>query len=122
MCLFIVSHRSMRVITFTPSTQGRTMRKYSVSVKSFSSAAQEKRIETSEALLGYLKEQKIVGKSFDEKPVFSMLSAMIKENKVDKTPTCVIKYSSMDVKKYVGTEEIWIGLTKLKTHLATVKK
>jgi protein-disulfide isomerase len=85
-------------------------------------AAQEKRIETSEALLGYLKEQKIIGKSFDEKPVFSMLSAMIKENKVDNTPTCVIKYSSMDVKKYVGTEEIWIGLTKLKTHLATVKK
>ena len=60
--------------------------------------------------------------SFDEKPVFSMLSAMIKENKVDNTPTCVIKYSSMDVKKYVGMEEIWIGLTKLKTHLATVKK
>ena len=58
----------------------------------------------------------------DEKAIFPLLSSLIKENKVDQTPTCVIKYSSMDVKKYVGTEEIWIGLTKLKTHLATVKK
>jgi len=51
-----------------------------------------------------------------------MLSAMIKENKVDSTPTCVIKYSATDVKIFVGTDEIWDGLTKFKAHLLTVKK
>ena len=85
-------------------------------------AAQAKRIQKEDALIAYLKEKKIFWKVMDEKAIFPLLSSLIKENKVDQTPTCVIKYSSMDVKKYVGTEEIWIGLTKLKTHLATVKK
>jgi hypothetical protein len=58
----------------------------------------------------------------DEKSIFPMLSAMIKENKVDSTPTCVIKYSATDVKIFVGTDEIWDGLTKFKAHLLTVKK
>jgi len=85
-------------------------------------AAQAKRIQKEDALIAYLKEKKIFWKVMDEKAIFPLLSSLIKENKVDQTPTCIIKYSSMDVKKYVGTEEIWIGLTKLKTHLATVKK
>ena len=85
-------------------------------------AAQAKRIQKEDALIAYLKEKKIFWKVMDEKAIFPLLSSLIKENKVSQTPTCVIKYSSMDVKKYVGTEEIWIGLTKLKTHLATVKK
>jgi len=85
-------------------------------------AAQVKNIKMEDELIGYLKEQKISWKVLDEKSIFPMLSTMIKENKVDQTPTCVIKYSATDVRKYVGTEEIWDGLTKLKSHLATVKK
>ena len=90
--------------------------------KTLFKAAQEKRIETKEALVSYLKEGKIVWKEFDEKPVFQMLSNLIKENKVDQTPTCVIRYSPMDVKKYVGDDEIWEGLSKLKAHISAGKK
>ncbi len=84
-------------------------------------AAQEKRIETREALLDHLKEQNIVWKVFDEKPVFFMLSQIIKQSKIDQTPTCVIRYSLTDEKKYVGADEIWGGLTKLKSQLETKK-
>jgi protein-disulfide isomerase len=85
-------------------------------------AAQVKNIKMEEDLLAYLKEQKISWKAMNEKSIYPLLSAMIKENKVGETPTCVIKYPSMDIKKYVGTDEIWDGLTKLKAHLATMKK
>jgi thiol:disulfide interchange protein DsbA len=86
--------------------------------KTLFKAAQEKSIETKESLAGYLKEEKIVWKEFDEKPVFQMLNNLIKENKVDRTPTCVIRYSPTDVKKYVGVDEIWDGLAILKTHIS----
>ncbi len=85
-------------------------------------AAQGKNIKMEDDLIGYLKEQKIFWKAMNEKSIFPLLSAIIKEHKVDATPTCVIKYSAVDVKKFVGTDEIWDGLTKLKAHLATVKK
>jgi thiol:disulfide interchange protein DsbA len=84
-------------------------------------AAQVTRIQEEGALLSYLNEKKISLKIMDEKTVFPMLSAITKENKVTATPTCVIKYSATDVKKFVGPEEIWDGLTKLKNHLKTVK-
>ena len=51
-----------------------------------------------------------------------MLSAKIKENSIRNTPTCVIKYSAKDVKKFIGDDKIWDGLTQLKSHLVTVKK
>jgi thiol-disulfide isomerase/thioredoxin len=81
------------------------------------SAAQVKSIQKEEIMLGYLSEQKIAWKPYDEKPVFQQLSRIIKENSVNKTPTCVIKYSATNVKKYVGDDEIWNGLTKLKSYL-----
>ncbi len=85
-------------------------------------AAQGKNIQDENALVAFLKEKKIVWKAMDEKSIFPLLSAVIKEHKVDATPTCVIKYSATDVKKYVGDDEIWDGLTKLKSHLAGAKK
>jgi len=85
-------------------------------------AAQVNRIQTEEELVAHLKDKKVLWKAMDEKSIFPLLSAIIKEHKVDATPTCVIKYSASDVKKYVGTDEIWDGLTKLKAYLATVKK
>ena len=85
-------------------------------------AAQAKHIQKEDALVAYLKEQKISWKTMDEKSIFPMLSAIIKENKIDSTPTCVIKYSATDVKKYVGDDEIWDGLTKLKLHLGVGKQ
>jgi hypothetical protein len=85
-------------------------------------AAQVKNIKMEDELIGYLKKQKISWKVMDEKSIFPMLSAMIKENKVDSTPTCVIKYSATDVKIFVGTDEIWDGLTKLRAYLGALKK
>ena len=84
-------------------------------------AAQSKGIKTEDALTTYLKENNIGWKPLDEKSIFPKLSALIKENKIDATPTCVIKYSVTESKKYVGTYEIWDGLKKLKEHLSTLK-
>lgn len=72
-------------------------------------AAQSRRIKTEDGLISFLKEKNISWKLMDEKSVFPKLSALIKENKIDATPTCVIKYSSMDTRKYVGTDQMWDG-------------
>jgi len=85
-------------------------------------AAQGKRIENEDALVAYLKEQKIIWKTMDEKSIFPLMSAVIKKHKVDATPTCVIRYSAANVKEYSGDDEIWDGLMKLKAYLATAKK
>ena len=88
----------------------------------FFEAAQTKNIKKEDALVAYMKEQKISWKTLDEKSIFPLLSAVIKEHKVDATPSCVIKYSATDNKKFVGDEEIWDGLTKLKAQLGNGKK
>lgn len=85
-------------------------------------AAQGRNIQKEDALVAYLKEQKIAWKAMDEKSIFPLLSGVIKEHKVDATPTCVIKYSATDIKKYTGDDEIWNGLIKLKSHLAEARK
>jgi len=85
-------------------------------------AAQDKHVQTEDALVVYLKEQKIFWKVLDEKSIFPIMSVKIKENEVHSTPTCVIKYSAKDVKKYVGDEEIWDGLTKFKAHLGLTSR
>jgi hypothetical protein len=73
-------------------------------------------------LVVYLNEQKISWKIFDEKSMFTMLSDIIRKNKITNTPTCFIRYSAMDVRKFVGEDEIWSGLTALKTHISAGKK
>lgn len=90
--------------------------------KTLFAAAQEKRIETEDALVQYLKHQKIALKPFNEKFVYPLLSAAIKDNKIDQTPTCVIRYSIAGEKKYIGDIEIWEGLMQLKTLLQPGKK
>ncbi len=85
-------------------------------------AAQGRRVQDENALAAFLKEKKISWKAMDEKSVFPLMSGVIKEHKVDQTPTCVIKYPAGDVKRFIGADEIWDGLTKLKAHLAETKK
>jgi thiol-disulfide isomerase/thioredoxin len=85
-------------------------------------AAQTKSIQKENALVDFLKEQKILWKKLDEKSIFPVLSNVIKENNIDQTPICTIKYPAKDVKKYIGDEEIWNGLTELKKHLSAGKK
>jgi thiol:disulfide interchange protein DsbA len=90
--------------------------------KVFFDAAQTKHIQTEKALVAYLKEQKISWKIFDEKSILTILSTIIKGNNINATPTCVIRYSTKDVKKFVGDDEIWNGLTTLKTYISASKK
>jgi thiol:disulfide interchange protein DsbA len=85
-------------------------------------AAQDRHIHTEDALVVYLNEQKISWKTFDEKPILTILSDIIRKNMIASTPTCIIKYSSTDEKKYIGDDKIWEGLTKLKTHISAGKK
>ena len=47
-----------------------------------------------------------------------MLNAIIKKNAINATPTCLIKYPSTGIKKYIGSDEIWNGLNKLKIDAA----
>jgi thiol-disulfide isomerase/thioredoxin len=81
-------------------------------------AAQDRHIQKEEALIAYLKEQKISWKIMDEKPILTMLNAIIKKNAINATPTCLIKYPSTGIKKYIGSDEIWNGLNKLKIDAA----
>lgn len=85
-------------------------------------AAQIKRIQTEDALVNYLIEQKITWKALDEKSIFPIMSEMIKKNNIDQTPTCVIRYSTKGTKKYVGDDKIWDGLEQLKAFLTIGKK
>jgi thiol:disulfide interchange protein DsbA len=85
-------------------------------------AAQDRHIQTEKDLIDYLKEQKISWKVMDEKSIFLKLSAIINKNNIKATPTCVIRYSTKDVKKFVGEDEIWNGLTTLKTRISAGKK
>jgi thiol:disulfide interchange protein DsbA len=85
-------------------------------------AAQDRHIQTEEALIAYLKEQKISWKVFDEKSILTILSDIIRKNMIANTPTCIIKYSSTDVKKYIGDDKIWEGLTTLKKNISEGKK
>jgi protein-disulfide isomerase len=89
--------------------------------KTLFDAAQGKRIQSQDELIEYLKKEKISGKSYDVQPVLAAWSNLIKQYKVDRTPTCFIKYSKKDTKKYVGDIEIWDGLTKLREHLQKTK-
>jgi hypothetical protein len=81
------------------------------------SAAQEKNIQSRDLLVNYLNEEKIAWKEYDEKPVLQMLNMIIKQNRIKTTPTCVVRYSLSDTKKYVGIDEIREGLALLKSLL-----
>lgn len=85
-------------------------------------AAQDMRIREEGALVSYLKAKNILWKVMDEKIIFPLLVAEIKEHKVRSTPTCFIKYAAQDVKGYVGDDKIWDGLKQLKQYLSTVRK
>ncbi|MFZ3158565.1 MAG: thioredoxin domain-containing protein [Smithella sp.] len=90
--------------------------------KKFFDAAQDKNIREEKTLLSYMKDNNISWKSMDEKSVFLLLSAKIRENNIKATPTCVIRYPGKDIKTFIGDEEIWNGLTELKKNLAKIKK
>ena len=70
-----------------------------------------------EDLKNALNEQNIPFTPYNVKPVYPLLNKIINTHKVRATPTCVIKYSDTDVRKYTGTFEIQNGLAMLRATL-----
>ncbi|MBM4271602.1 MAG: hypothetical protein FJ139_05515 [Deltaproteobacteria bacterium] len=54
---------------------------------------------------------------YDLKPVYHTLNRIIRTYKVKSTPTCIIRYSSTDIRRYSGTFEIQNGLAMLRATL-----
>lgn len=85
-------------------------------------AAQGRDIEKEKDLIVYLKERKVLWKALDEKSIFPLLNGIIRKNGINSTPACTIKYFSTDVKKYIGDDKIWEGLTIFQKHLSKTNK
>jgi len=61
-----------------------------------------------------LKTQGVSLMPYNVKPVYSELNKIIKTHAVKSTPTCIIKYSDTDIRKYTGVFEIQNGLAMLR--------
>lgn len=70
---------------------------------------------TDRALAQKLIERGVAFKPYDPKPVYAVWDRTIKEFKASATPTCFVKYSDTDIRKYVGPEEIRKGLADLRS-------
>ena len=90
--------------------------------KALFEAAMDKGIRDEEALTRYLAGRQIKWASMNEKSVFPLMGALIKEHKINQTPTCLIRYSAADMRRYIGSVEIWNGLQELKKHLSAAVK
>lgn len=66
--------------------------------------------KTNEEIEKAFKAQGVVFKPFNPKPVFSAWEQMISKHKITTTPTCILKFSETDIRKYEGTVEIRNGL------------
>jgi len=69
-----------------------------------------------------LKEQNVPFIPYDLKLVYPALNKIISTHKVKSTPTCVVKYSDTDVRKYSGSFEIQNGLAMLRATLGMAKR
>jgi len=78
-------------------------------------AANEKKI------VSRFENQKISFKVYDLKPVYPELNRIIKQFKVRSTPTCVVRYSSSDIRTYTGVTQIKQGMAVLLTATARSK-
>ncbi|MCX5836346.1 MAG: thioredoxin fold domain-containing protein, partial [Deltaproteobacteria bacterium] len=77
------------------------------------SLAKNKTISDEASLSKALKERGIAFEPYDLKPVYQVFNKLIQEHKVRSTPTCVVKYSSTDIRTYTGTFQIRNGLAML---------
>ena len=60
------------------------------------------------------RKEKVAFTPFDFRTVQPELNGMIRKHRVDSTPTCVIRHSDSDTRKYVGEMEILKGLAALR--------
>ena len=78
-------------------------------------AADEKKI------VRLFKSRNITFKVYDLKPVHAELNRIIKQFNIRSTPTCVVKYSSTDIRTYRGVFEIRNGLAVLRAATARLQ-
>jgi protein-disulfide isomerase len=86
------------------------------------SLAKKRSALTEEELKMALNSHGVTFTPYDLKPVYPALNKIISTYKVKSTPTCVIKYSNDDIRKYTGTFEIRNGLGMLRATLETTKR
>jgi hypothetical protein len=82
--------------------------------KALFSLAKNQAIHDDSSLSKALAAQGIAFKPYDLRPVYQALNKIIKTHSVSKTPTCIVKYSNADIRKYTGTYEIKNGLAMLR--------
>ncbi|MBE0557916.1 MAG: thioredoxin domain-containing protein [Proteobacteria bacterium] len=73
---------------------------------------------TDNALGQKLNQRGVAFTPYDPKPVYAVWNRTIKQFKADATPTCVVKYSGTDIRKYIGPDDIRKGLINLRRMLA----
>ena len=79
----------------------------------FALAEKENVIWMDERIEEAFRKEKIPFTPFDFRTAQPELNRLIREHRVDSTPTCVIKYSASDTRKYVGEMEILKGLAAI---------
>jgi protein-disulfide isomerase len=77
--------------------------------------AKANNITTEEGLANALRKEHIVFKPYDLKKVYAALDETIRKYNIRSTPTCIVRYSDSDVRKYVGGDEIKQGLSLLQS-------
>jgi thiol-disulfide isomerase/thioredoxin len=78
-------------------------------------------VSTEEALAPELKTQGVVFKPRDLTTVYIAMNEIMKKYDIRSTPTCVVKYSDSDIRKYFGPDEIKQGLSLLLSSQKPVK-
>ena len=73
--------------------------------------------QTEDDLKKALKAEGVSIAVYDLSPVYPALNKIINTYQAKSTPTCIIKYASDDIRKYVGTFEIRNGLGMLRATL-----
>lgn len=75
--------------------------------------AAAQKIVDAQKLEAFLNERKILYLPFDVKPVFAGLSGYLKQDQIDRTPTCVVEMKGKTY-KYTGSTDIAAALEKLR--------
>jgi hypothetical protein len=78
-------------------------------------------VSTEEGLELELRAQNVAFQPYDLSKVYPALNETIKNHDIRSTPTCVVKYSNADIRKYIGPEEIKRGLSLLLSAQRPVK-
>ncbi len=70
-------------------------------------------VDTEEYLALELKKQHVAFQPYDLRKVYVALNGMMKTHDIRSTPTCVVKYSAVDIRKYSEPEDIKRALLSL---------